>query len=217
VHNGAVDEHRTPAAQSAALWLIAVGLVLTGYGAWEQWGTNLVAWHNQREAMNDLATGWPNPDDAKPGQTIAVLRIPAFGPDFKVPVIEGVNSKDLSSGVGHYPTTALPGEVGNFAVAGHRVTHGQPFRDFPELQRGDIIKVETSDAIYTYVFDNDPGKLVVQPEDTWVLDPVPPGTQYDDGSGDPSQAIVTLTTCGKLVHTSDRMVAFGHLIHTEEK
>jgi len=60
-----VDEHRTPAAQSAALWLIAVGLVLTGYGAWEQWGTNLVAWHNQQEAMNDLATGWPNPDDAK--------------------------------------------------------------------------------------------------------------------------------------------------------
>ena len=82
-----MEEHRTSAAQSAALWLVAVGLVLTGYGAWEQWGTDLVAWHNQQEAMNDLANGWPDPDDAKPGQTIAVLRIPAFGEDFKVPQV----------------------------------------------------------------------------------------------------------------------------------
>jgi sortase A len=148
---------------------------------------------------------------------MALLRIPALGDDYEVPIVEGVSSDDLSRGVGHYPRTALPGDVGNFAVAGHRVTHGEPFRDLPKLVPGDIIEVETSEAIYTYAFDNDPGDLVVQPDDTWVLDPVPPGTLYDEGEAGPSQAIVTLTTCGKLIHTSDRIVAFGHLVNAEWK
>jgi sortase A len=217
VHNGAVDEQRPSAVYSAALWLIAAGLVLVGYGAWERWGTNVVAWHNQQEAVADLTDGWRDPDDAKIGQAMALLRIPALGADYEVPIVEGVNSDDLSRGVGHYPRTALPGEVGNFAVAGHRVTHGEPFRDLPRLAPGDIIEVETSEAIYTYAFDNDPGDLVVQPDDTWVLDPVPPGTLYDEGEAEPTQAIVTLTTCGKLIHTSDRIVAFGHLVDTEWK
>ncbi len=217
MHNGAVNDQRPSGVYSAALWLIAIGLVLVGYGAWERWGTNLVAYHNQQEAVNDLTDGWRDPDDAKLGQAMALLRIPEFGARFEVPIVEGIKADDLSRGVGHYPGTALPGEVGNFAVAGHRVTHGEPFRDLPDLEAGDAIEVETSEAIYTYAFDNDPGDLVVQPKDTWVLDPVPPGSLYDEGSAEPTQAIVTLTTCGKLVHTSDRIVAFGHLVKTDWK
>ena len=100
-----MDEQRPSASYNAALWLIAVGLVLVGYGAWERWGTNVVAWHNQREAVADLTDGWRDPDDAKIGQAMALLRIPALGADYEVPIVEGVNSDDLSRGVGHYPGT----------------------------------------------------------------------------------------------------------------
>jgi sortase A len=124
-----------------------------------------------------------------------------------------VRPDDLAQGLGHYPGTALPGQVGNFAIAGHRVTHGEPFRDFPELRPGDKVEVETSDAVYTYRLTSDPDNLVVQPQDTWVLDPIP---GKPEGTP-PDQARITLTTCAELFHTSDRMIAFGRLVDTERK
>lgn len=199
------------------LWLVTGGLVLVGYGAWEYWGTNILAKHNQSETVEDLIAAWSDSDNPVPDGAMALMRIPRFGDDFVMPVLEGIEEPELARGLGHYSQTALPGETGNFAVAGHRVTHGEPFRDFPKLEPGDEIEVETADAIYTYSVDNDPGELVVQPYDGWVLEPVPPGTMYDEGETEPSQAIVTLTTCGKVIHTSDRMIAFGHLVKTEDK
>jgi sortase A len=210
-------EQRPSTLYTAGLWLVAVGLVLVGYGAWEHWGTNIIAKHNQHDTVEELIDAWSDPENPVPAGAMALMRIPAFGKDFVMPVLEGIEDEALSRGLGHYPQTALPGEVGNFAVAGHRVTHGEPFRDFPKLQPGDEIEVETADAIYTYVLDNDPGELVVQPYDGWVLKPVPPGTLYDEGETEPTQAILTLTTCGELVHTSDRMIGFGHLVSTKDK
>ena len=61
------------------------------------------------------------------GEPFAILRIPRLGDNFQVPIVEGVSLADLAEGVGHYPDTALPGEVGNFSVAGHRATNGEPF------------------------------------------------------------------------------------------
>ncbi|MFP5282231.1 MAG: sortase domain-bontaining protein [Actinomycetes bacterium] len=60
--------------------------------------------------------------------------------------------------MGHYPSTAGPGQVGNFALAGHRITHGQPFARLLELDRGDKVVVETRDAVYTYVLERGPGR-----------------------------------------------------------
>lgn len=227
MHNGAVSEQppadgtgrrQSPSPLYAAgLWLVAVGVLLVGYGAWEYWGTTILAKHQQHETVEELIDAWSDPDKPMPDGAFALMRIPAFGDDFVVPVMEGIDKDTLSHGVGHYSETALPGEIGNFAVAGHRVTHGEPFRDFPKLDPGDVIEVETADAIYTYAVDNNPEELVVQPYDGWVLKPVPPGTMYDEGETEPTQAIVTLTTCGELIHTSDRMIAFGHLVRTEDK
>jgi sortase A len=223
VHNGPVSETRGSRDQppsllyKVGLWLVAFGLVLVGYGAWEYWGTTILAKHNQHETVEELIDAWSDPDNPVPDGAMALMRIPAFGDNFVMPVLEGIDDDELSRGLGHYPETALPGEVGNFAVAGHRITHGEPFRDFPKLEPGDEVEVETADAIYTYVLDNNPGSLVVQPYDGWVLEPVPPGTRYDEGEDEPSQAILTLTTCGELIHTSDRMIAFGHLVSTEDK
>ena len=62
-----------------------------------------------------------------------------------MPVVEGVSLDDLAKGVGHYPKTVLPGEVGNFAVAGHRATHGEPFAYLDEVRKGDAVVVETQE------------------------------------------------------------------------
>jgi sortase A len=206
-----------------ALALVLVGLALLGYVGWQYWGTNAVSKARQGEVTQDLLSAW-NGDPAVAdllgpqgsadlGDALALVRIPAFGDDYVVPVIEGVRPDDLAQGLGHYPGTALPGQVGNFAIAGHRVTHGEPFRDFPELRPGDKVEVETSDAVYTYRLTSDPDNLVVQPQDTWVLDPIP---GKPEGTP-PDQARITLTTCAELFHTSDRMIAFGRLVDTERK
>ncbi len=87
--------------------------------------------------------------------------------------MSGTDLSFLNRGVGHYTSTAQPGEIGNFAIAGHRVTHGQPFARLLELDAGDEVVVETRDAIYTYVMDGSPGNLTVNDTETWVLDPDP--------------------------------------------
>ena len=147
-----------------------------------------------------------------PGDAIALLRIPAFGSDYEVPILSGTDLAILDRGVGHYPTTALTGEIGNFAVAGHRVTHGQPFARLLELSAGDEIVVETRDKIYTYAMDDSPRNLTVDDTETWVLDPDPrrPGAQAGD-------ALMTLTTCQDLFRSPDRSVGFAHLTRAVDK
>ena len=108
-----------------------------------------------------------------PGAAIGLLRIPAFGDKYEIPILNGTDLAILSKGVGHYSSTAQPGQIGNFAVAGHRVTHGQPFSRMLELGKGDKIIVETRQAVYTYVLDESPKQLTVKDTDTWVIDPVP--------------------------------------------
>jgi sortase A len=204
------------------LVLVLAGVGLLGYVAWQYWGTTIVSKQQQEAIASDLVQSWEDPavrellgpeEGSDLGDALALVRIPRFGDAFVVPVIEGVRPEDLAQGLGHYPGTAKPGDVGNFAVAGHRVTHGEPFRDLPEMREGDEVIVETADAIYTYQLDTDPDDLVVQPDDTWVLDPVP-GEGRDT---EPDQARITLTTCAELFHSSDRMIAFGHLVDTERK
>ena len=75
----------------------------------------------------------------RPVSAFVLLRIPKFGKDWEKPVVEGVGEDDLARGIGHYPQTQLPGQPGNFAIAGHRVTHGSPFRKLLELQKGDQV------------------------------------------------------------------------------
>jgi len=112
----------------------------------------------------------------------------------------------------HYKGTALPGQVGNFAVAGHRATHGQPFANLDQLRIGDLIIVETQDAVYTYVVDYDPNRTIVLPTAVWVLEPVPGHPTVT-----PTRALITLTTCNPRWNSSHRMIVFGHLVSTRIK
>ena len=152
------------------------------------------------------------------GKASALIRIPKFGKKYVVPVLEGVSPDVLAKGYGHFTKSADPGEVGNYALAAHRVTHGEPLRRMPELRPGDEVVVETVDTTFTYRLDTDPRKLVIPFTGTWVLDPLP---KNPDGGPQPAQRqgqrLITLTTCSEIFHTDNRMIAFGHLVSATPK
>lgn len=144
------------------------------------------------------------------GDDVAILHIPRLGSgvqDSGIPVLEGVGLDILNKATGHYPGTALPGQIGNFAVAGHRKTHGEPFRHLDEMRAGDLVYVETAQTWYTYRIDADP--VIVQPTDLAVVDPVPgePGAR-------PTKSLITLTTCNPWWSSTQRMIVTGHLVAT---
>lgn len=207
--------------------LVVAGLVVIGYVAWQLWGTTVVAKREQRETTTSVETQWREPVDDRrslepsntpKGDVSALVRIPRFGKKYVVPVLEGTSLKVLTKGYGHFTRSADPGEVGNYALAGHRVTHGEPLRRMPELRPGDEVVVETVDTTFTYELDTDPRKLVIPFTGIWVLEPIP---ENPDGGPQPrqkpGQRLITLTTCAEIFHTDDRMIAFGHLVRAVEK
>ena len=211
---------RRGAAFYLGLGLVLAGLALLGYVAWQFFGTNVVSERMQRSLVDKTEQSWratPSPeisDDGAelPGAADALIRIPRFGRDYVMPVQEGVSDGVLAEGFGHFEHSAEPGEKGNYALAAHRVTHGQPLRHMPDLRPGDTVVVETREATYTYALDTDPNDLVVTFRDVWVVDarpvnPDPSGVQAPDHA-----RLITLTTCAELFHTDNRMIAFGHLV-----
>lgn len=220
----------TRAAQGKRRWrltavgvaLLLVGLSCLGWVAYQYVGTNLIAEHTFRTEASRLRAQWIEDQKTDPqgleqpsrrsGDSIGLLRIPALGGAYEVPIVNGTELTVLGKGVGHYSSTAQAGQIGNFAIAGYRVTHGQPFARLHDLDSGDEIIVETRDATYTYVLDEPPRQLTVKDTDTWVIDPVPGKPELK-----PTQAMITLTTCPDLFHSTKRSVGFGHLIRTEPK
>ncbi len=222
---------REPRRRGAGFWvgltMVAAGLAMLGYVGWQLFGTNYVSKQAHERIARELQQQWaqgeglsPEPT-AKPGrlhlgQADALIRIPAFGKNYAVPVLEGVSDGVLAQGYGHFAKTAAPGKVGNYALAAHRVTHGEPLRGMPNLRPGDEVIVETRDATYTYRLDTNPNDLVVPFTGIWVIDPVP--TNPNPGGVQPrqraGQRLITLTTCSELFHTDNRMIAFGHLVKT---
>jgi sortase A len=147
----------------------------------------------------------------------AVIRIPALGIVF--PIAEGVDKYAvLNHGyVGHYPGTAMPGQPGNFALAGHRNTHGEPFRYLNRLGVGDTVIVEDAGGYYVYRIDS------VLPQtsqfDADTIAPVPhsalhPGHGY--GYTVPG-SYLTLTTCTPEFTSLYRMVLWGHLVGSQPR
>lgn len=203
------------------LALVATGLSLLGYVGWQMFGTNIVSERKQQEAVAALQQEWRTPVEggagrvrAEPvrlGAANALIRIPRFGADYVMPVFEGVADDVLARGYGHFEGAAGPGERGNYALAAHRVTHGEPLRDMPKLRPGDRVIVETRDAVYTYVLDTNPNDLVVTFEDVWVVDPEPRNPDPDGVQPADNPRLITLTTCAELFNTDKRMIVFGHL------
>ncbi|MEU9085631.1 class E sortase [Streptomyces sp. NPDC048357] len=149
------------------------------------------------------------PPAAQRDRAYAVLRIPRLG--LVVPVAQGIDKRAvLDKGyVGQYPGTAGPGERGNFALAGHRNTHGEPFRYINRLKAGDELIVDMRGHRFTYVV----GKILSETteRDTGVIAPVPRSVvKPDQGYGEPG-AYITLTTCTPEYSSKYRLVVWGTL------
>jgi sortase A len=197
--------------------LVLTGSAVLGYVGWQLWGTNVVSYHRQQAELAQLRTQWAQPGGdeegaPRPGHAFAVVRIPRFGAHYAVPLIDGVTEDDLARGIGWFPQTARPGAVGNFVIAAHRITHGEPFRDFPDLRTGDEVVVQTRTRTYTYVLDQDGSSRTVDMSQTWILEPVPghPGAV-------PTTATITMVTCAELFHTDNRNVVVGHLRDVQDR
>lgn len=194
---------------------ITAGAVLLLFVAYELWGTGAYTQAAQHELSGELTRDWAAPPPRKAtgavttervqlGHGLALIRIPRLGKRFHYVVIEGVSVADLRKGPGHYPGTAMPGEIGNFVVSGHRTTYLAPFNRLDELHAGDKILIDTRSRQYTYKVT---GKKVVSPTDVSVVAPVP-----EHPTKDPTDRLITLTTCNPKYSAAQRLIVFGRMV-----
>ncbi|KPC82249.1 class E sortase [Streptomyces sp. NRRL S-4] len=193
---------------------ITFGVLMLLFVTYQLWWTNIradqIAGRETNKIQDDWANGDRSPGAFEPGQGFAILHIPKL--DVVAPIAEGISKeKVLDRGmIGHYGEgklkTAMPSaEQGNFAVAGHRNTHGEPFRYINKLKPGDPIVVETQDAYYTYEM----ASILPQtsPSNVAVIDEVPAGSGFT-GPG----RYVTLTTCTPEFTSTYRMIVWGKMV-----
>ena len=204
---------------------ITLGLLLFLFVAWQLWWTDVTANREQAVTISSLERwfgppGLPERGAKEPlatltdplatltkvpfGDAFAIMRIPRFGADYARPVLQGTDHDTLTRGIGHYPGTAFPGKVGNFAVAGHRTTYGKPFSDIDLLHRGDVIVVETKASYFVYSVDR---WVIVTPDRVDVIAPVP-----QQPGGHPRAAWLTMTACHPRFSAIQRYVVFANLV-----
>jgi sortase A len=197
----------------------AIGLLFIGYLVW---GTSLRAASAQRQLSGELNQQWqqaPARGDAieagpeqfhlSTGEPFGFITIPAFGPHWRFTLIQGTAMAQLDVSPGHVPGTQWPGQVGNFAVAGHRVTAGNPFWSLPSLRSGDLVYIQTKLDNFTYRVTSEKQVL---PTDVGVLDPVPghPGQR-------PVQRLITLITCNPAWTGTHRVIVTGVLVSAKPR
>ncbi|RKS79247.1 sortase A [Actinomadura pelletieri DSM 43383] len=187
---------------------ITAGLIVMLFVTYELWGTGRYTQAQQTRLDTELKKDWRKvtTEQVKLGKGLATIRIPRFGKDYNYVIIEGVDRKDLRKGPGHYPGTALPGQIGNFVVSGHRTTYSAPFNRLGELDRGDKILIDTRDKQYIYRVTD---RAIVKPSATEVTAPVPRHPKRT-----PTKRMITLTTCHPKYSAAKRMIIFGELAST---
>lgn len=156
-----------------------------------------------------LATPVAAAQPIKEGTPIAVMTAPRLGAKWVKTVYEGTSvSKVLTPlGLGHYTMTQMPGEFGNFAVAGHRFGSGGPFLNIDKFRNGDLVYVKTKTAKFTYRFLQ---TKVVEPSAVGVLLPSPTGLT----AARQSEALLTLQTCTPVHINTKRLIVWFELIKT---
>jgi sortase A len=107
-----------------------------------------------------------NPRAAEPIVKIGEINIPKIG--LVHPIFEGVTLTVIDHGPGHWPGSAVPGQLGNAVFAGHRVTHSHPFRRINELVPGDEIIFKMQNGTFTYKMT---AFQIVTPKDVHIVDP----------------------------------------------
>lgn len=211
--------------------LITVGVVVMLYVVWQLWIGDLIYGAENNAKGAALSEQWeagiptetppvpevtadpqqpttpvvepiilPEPADT---EVFAVMKIPRFGPDYAVQMAGGVTRPGTLDpiGIGHYPGTKMPGEVGNFALAAHRTTFGKPFADIANLHVGDAIVVQTEGGWYTYRFRT---LEYVTPDQVDVLLDVPQAPDTPAG-----EKYLTMTSCSPKFSLAERIVGYS--------
>jgi sortase A len=203
---------------------ISTGVLMLLFVAYQLWWTNVLAGQEAGGAAQTLQDSWGEggkggkggldperrADDFAPGEGFAILYLPKL--DVRVPVAQGVSKPAvLDKGlVGHYDgtpfRTGMPWDkTGNFALAGHRNTHGEPFRYINRLVGGDEMVVETATKFYTYKMT---ARLPsTSPSNTSVIRPVPVGSGFQKPG-----RYITLTTCTPEFTSKYRLIVWGKMV-----
>ncbi|MFG2882989.1 class E sortase [Streptomyces sp. NPDC048297] len=193
---------------------ITTGVLMLLFVTYQLWWTNVRAHAQAGQETSSLQHDWESgkraPGAFEPGQGFALLHIPKL--DVLAPIAEGVSNKRvLDKGmVGHYGEaplkTAMPdARTGNFGLAAHRNTHGEPFRYINRLIKGDAVVVETQNTYFVYKVTS--MLPVTSPSNTSVLNPVPPGSGFT-GPG----RYITLTTCTPEFTSKYRLIVWGKMV-----
>ncbi len=135
-----------------------------------------------------------NPRAAQAIVKIGEIHIPKIG--LVHPVYEGVTLTVIDHGPGHWPGSAVPGQLGNSVFAGHRVTHSHPFRRIHELVPGDDIIFKMQNGTFTYKMT---GHQIVTPKDVHIVNPT-------------TDATVTLFACHPPGSARQRYVVRGAFV-----
>lgn len=208
--------------------LITAGVVIMLFLGYELWFTGLYTKEQQHTLTQQLERSWDRQSPPTTIQSIpyppvgagfAVMRVPRLGRSWKFVVIEGTGAAELKKGPGHFPGTALPGDVGNFSVAGHRTTYLAPFYNLDRLRTGDRIYVETRTAWFIYRVQDIPGtparaRQIVEPTAVDVAYPVP---HQPDAERKPTLRVLTLTTCNPRYSATQRLIVHALLVTAQPK
>jgi sortase A len=200
--------------------LITFGLIVLLFVFYEVYVTNWFASEAQAKVQKQLERTWVDgkgdplaqlPDGSYPdlplGTGIANLYIPRLGRDYEFAIVQGTSQDDLEKGPGHYPKTALPGQVGNFAVAGHRMP--SVFWNIDQLHEGDPIVVETRTSWDVYRVTRN---HIIRPTQVSVVakNPEHPGSPA-------TRKLLTLTTCNPKWDNYQRLVIQAELTHEDPR
>jgi sortase A len=194
--------------------MITFGLIVLLFAGYEVFGNSAKVQAEQNSLDNALAKQWDNPTVAPSGPAgptapgdnlVGRLYIPKIDKEWVV--VNGVRPEDIKYAPGHYPDTALPGQIGNFSVAGHRIK--KIFWRLDELKPGDVIGVETQTSWYVYKVT---GHEIVKPSAVEVVAPVP-----DKPGQKPTQSLLTLTTCNPKFNNYQRLIVHAQLAETVQR
>lgn len=198
--------------------LIILGVLMFLFVGYQLWGTGIEESQSQNKLEKNFAqivvpptastapptdatslvptTAPPDPITVTEGDPLALIEMPTIG--VTKYVVAGVETADLKKGPGHYPDTAMPGELGNVAIAGHRTTYGEPFRHLDDLVIGDpIIITDLFGRSFTYLVSN---QQIVGASDSWVV-----------ATTDTTRSVLTLTTCHPEFSAKQRLIISAEL------
>lgn len=107
----------------------------------------------------------PEPRAQEPYVELGRIQIPKIGID--TVLLQGISLNTLDLGPGHWPGTALPGQIGNSVIAGHRTSHNKVFRNVDQLVAGDEVIFATNEGTFTYLVRE---ITIVKPDAMYIID-----------------------------------------------